>query len=127
MPLDSTDCSKIFTGNRGAEEIVGFTLWEKEKLIGAIFTHEKTWWNNDEIFIDEMFILPEYQRKGHGTELIKAVEKHIRKKNLAGMTLITYRTSLAPEFYIKNGFSNAEQVLYMSKAIVKEEQRSLLA
>lgn len=109
------------------KRFVGFTLWENEKLIGAIFTHEKTWWSNDEIFIDEMFVLPEYQRKGHGTELIQAVEKHILKKNLAGLTLTTYRTSFAPEFYKKNGFHDADHVLYMSKVIRKEDKKTMLA
>lgn len=109
------------------KRFVGFTLWEKEKLIGAIFTHEKTWWDTDEVFIDEMFILPEYQRRGHGTELIQAVEKHIRKKKLTGLTLTTCRTSLAPEFYVKNGFNESEHVLYMRKVVGKEDKATLLA
>lgn len=55
-----------------ARKFVGFVLEENEKIIGAMFAHEKIWWNNSELSIDEMFVQPEMQGNGCGSMLICA-------------------------------------------------------
>ncbi|WP_010243329.1 GNAT family N-acetyltransferase [Acetivibrio cellulolyticus] len=99
------------------KKFIGYTLWIDNVIKGAIFCHEKIWWNNNEIFIDEMFVSPEIQRQGYGTELLNIIENHIKEHNLAGFTLSTNRFTPAPNFYRKNGFSDAEHVLFMYKEI----------
>ena len=84
-----------------ANKFVGFVIEEEEKIIGAFFAHEKIWWNNSELFIDEMFILPELQRKGLGSMLIKTAEEYVTEHKLAGFTLSTNRYAPAPNFYKK--------------------------
>jgi len=108
--MDYVECKKF----------IGYTLWLDDVIIGAIFCHEKIWWNNneifiDEMFIDEMFISPEFQRQGYGTELLNVVENYIKEHDLAGFTLTTNRFAPAPNFYRKNGFFDAEHVLFMCK------------
>lgn len=100
-----------------SKKFVGYVLWMDGKIQGAIFCHEKIWWNSDEVFVDEMFISPELQRKGHGSELLKAVESYVKEHHLAGFTLSTNRYTPAPNFYRKNGFSDAKHVLFMYKEI----------
>lgn len=97
------------------KKFVGYVLTLDHKIIGAIFCHKKIWWNNSELFIDELFISPESQRKGYGTQLIQAAENYIKENNLAGFTLSTNRYAPAPNFYRKNGFVNADHVLFMFK------------
>ena len=104
---DFTDCKKF----------IGYTLWVDGDIKGAVFCHEKIWWNNSEIFVDEMFVLPSLQRKGYGTVLINAIEKYVREHKLAGLTLSTSRYTPAPTFYKKNGFLDAEHVLFMYKEV----------
>lgn len=99
------------------EKFVGFIIENNNNICGAIFCHEKIWWNNSEIFIDEMFIKPQIQNKGYGTQLIKAVEGYVKEHNLAGITLSTNRYTPAPKFYKKNGFCCAEHVMFMYKEI----------
>ncbi len=101
----------------GCSKFVGYTLLIDGAVKGAVFCHEKVWWNNSEIFIDEMFVSPEFQRQGYGTELLNAVEQYISEHKLAGFTLSTNRYSPAPDFYRKNGFSDAEHILFMYKVI----------
>lgn len=60
------------------KKFIGYTLWIDNVIKGAIFCHEKIWWNNNEIFIDEMFVSPEIQRQGYGTELLNIIENHIK-------------------------------------------------
>ncbi len=99
------------------KKFIGYTLWLDDEIKGAIFCHEKIWWNNSEIFIDEMFISTELQRQGYGTELLSVIENYIKEHNLAGFTLTTNRFAPATKFYRKNGFSDAEHVLFMFKEV----------
>lgn len=99
-------------------KFLGYTLVADNEIIGAIFTHEKIWWNNSEIFIDEMFITPAYQRQGYGTVLLQTVESYIKEHKLAGFTLTTNRFAPAPNFYRKNGFVDCDHVLYMGKEVI---------
>lgn len=101
------------------KKFVGFTAWEEEKLIGALFAHEKIWWNNSEVFIEEMFVLPEKQGQGIGTLVLKEVEKYINEKHFAGITLSTNKYAPAPKFYEKNEFMQCEHVIFMAKDMVE--------
>ena len=98
-----------------AKKFVGFVIKEDEKIIGAMFAHEKVWWNNSELFIDEMFILPQLQRSGKGSMLINAAEEYVAEHKLAGLTLSTNKYAPAPLFYRKNGFSDNECIVFMYK------------
>ena len=99
------------------KKFVGFIIEEDNVVIGAMFTHEKIWWNNSELFIDEMFIIPDMQRKGYGKMLIKAAENYVSEHKLAGFTLSTNKYAPAPNFYKKNGFSVCEHILFMCKEV----------
>ncbi len=97
------------------KKFVGFVIEENEKIIGALFAHEKIWWNNSELYIDEMFILPEMQRGGYGSMLINAAEEYVKEHSLAGITLCTNKYAPAPNFYRKNGFVDNEFIMFMYK------------
>lgn len=105
-----------------AKKFVGFVLEENEMVIGAVFAHEKIWWNNSELFIDEMFILPERQRCGYGSMLISATEEYVREHKLAGITLCTNQYAPAPNFYRKNGFMDNEAILFMYRTEASEKE-----
>ena len=99
------------------EKFVGYVVDEDGEILGGIFAHEKVWWNNTEIYVEEMFVKPELQRKGYGSMLIGEVEKYIKEKGLAGITLLTNKYAPAPNFYRKNGFVHSEHVILMAKEI----------
>ena len=98
-------------------KFVGYVLDNGEEIVGGIFAHEKVWWNNSEVFVEEMFVKPELQRKGYGSMLLGAVEEYISKKGLAGITLSTNKYAPAPLFYKKNGFVDCEHVIFMAKEV----------
>ena len=97
------------------KKFVGYVMEAEGEIVGGLFAHEKVWWNNSEVFVEEMFVKPEHQGKGYGTLLLKEVEKYIGEKGLAGITLSTNRYAPAPLFYKKNGFVDCEHVLFMCK------------
>lgn len=97
--------------------IVGFTLWDNGGLIGAAFCHEKTWWTKDELYVDEFYISPKYQRRGNGKLLLQTIEEYIKQHSLAGFTLLTDKNMPALDFYKKNKFSHADHVVFMYKEV----------
>lgn len=97
------------------KKFVGFVLEKDGKIEGALFAHEKIWWNNSELFIDEMFVRPENQRNGYGSMLIKAAEAYVKEHKLAGLTLCTNKYAPAPNFYRKNGFTDNGFIMFMYK------------
>ena len=55
------------------------------------------------VFVQDIIVLPEYQRKGIGTKLLKAVmEKY---KDVYQMELLTYNTGKTKAFYRSVGFT----------------------
>lgn len=99
-------------------KFVGYVVEDNSNVIAGLFAHEKVWWNNSEVLIEEMFVKPEMQGKRIGTALIHEVEKYVREKKLAGMTLSTNKYAPAPKFYEKNGFVNCEHVIFMAKEVL---------
>lgn len=98
-----------------AEKFVGLVLEEDSDIIGALFAHEKIWWNNSELYVDEVFITPVKQRGGYGSALLKAAEQYSAEHGLAGLTLCTNKYAPARDFYRKNGFSDNEYIVFMYK------------
>ena len=100
-----------------ASRFVGFGAEVDGVLIGAVFAHEKLWWNNTEVFIDEMFVRPSCQGQGAGRALMTRLEEYVADKGLAGLTLTTNRYAPAPDFYRRLGFSDRGHVLFMAKEV----------
>ncbi len=100
-----------------SKNFVGFVVAEGGEIIGAEFAHVKTWWTNDELFVDELFIRPEMQRKGFGRALLQHAEDYARSRGLAGVTLLTSKYMPAKAFYDKNGYLLAEHVIFMYKLV----------
>jgi aminoglycoside 6'-N-acetyltransferase I len=98
-------------------KFIGFVVVESDQIVGALFAHRKIWWTNDEIFIDELFIKPEHQRKGYGKMLMDKAEKISKELGLGGVTLLTNKYHPAKLFYEKNGYALAEHVIFMYKEV----------
>ena len=99
------------------KKFIGYVLEENKEIVGAVFAHEKVWWNNSEIFVEEMFVKPSLQRKGYGTMLLEKIGDTVKEKGFAGITLSTNKYAPAPKFYKKNGFEESGHVLFMYKEL----------
>lgn len=99
------------------DNFVGFVICNNEAVVGAMFMHRKTWWTNDELFVDELFITPHLQRHGYGESLLAHAEEYAKSKDLAGLTLLTNRYFPAKRFYEKHGYIQADHVVFMYKEL----------
>lgn len=100
-----------------SDQFVGFVICKDDAVIGAMFAHRKTWWTNDELFVDEFYIAPPFQRQGHGESLLEHAERYAKSQNLAGLTLLTNKYFPAKRFYEKHNYALAEHVIYMYKEV----------
>lgn len=99
------------------KKFIGYVAIDEDFLVGALFAHEKIWWYNDEVFIEEIFVIPNRQSQGIGTKLFGEVQKYVQHKRLAGITLATYKYAPVQRFYEKNGFIIYKHVQFMGKEI----------
>jgi aminoglycoside 6'-N-acetyltransferase I len=109
--------TKYLTEFMASDQFVGFVICENEIIAGALFAHRKTWWTNDELFVDELYVAPHLQRKGYGEKLLTHVEHYANSQGLAGLTLLTNQYFPAKAFYVKNGYAHAEPVVFMYKKL----------
>lgn len=105
-----------FTASR---DFVGWVAVEDGKLAGVLLGHRQTWWTQDELYVDELFVDPDYQGKGHGKRLLQAAEEHCVNNGLAGVTLLTNRHMPALAFYQQNGYTVGDHVIFLYKVVSK--------
>lgn len=96
-----------------SSRFVGFVIYEGEELVAAMFSHAKTWWIDDQLMIDELFVSAEAQGKGYGQTLINAAIEYTKNNNIGSITLMTHKYMPAVSFYEKNKFIKAEQYVLM--------------
>ena len=97
---------------------IGFVALDDDNaIVAAIFARKKTWWTNDEVFIEEFFVKPSMQNKGYGKRLLNYLENYCKENGLAGTTLLTNRYMPAKNFYEKNGYALADHVIFLYKEV----------
>jgi GNAT superfamily N-acetyltransferase len=96
-----------------APRFVGFVIYEGEALAAAMFAHAKTWWINDLLMIDELFVAASQQGKGYGQALMNSANEYAKRHDIGSVTLITHKYMPAFSFYEKNKFLPAEQYVLM--------------
>jgi ribosomal protein S18 acetylase RimI-like enzyme len=92
---------------------VGFVYEENKEVLGCIFALRKISGSKEEIYINEMAVLPERQGQGIGKQLLNAVKDYSKDKGLAGIVLYTSEYAPAAKFYEKNGFKLSKGTICM--------------
>lgn len=99
------------------ERFVGYKLRAGDVIVGAVLCHEKTWWTDDELVIDELYVDPQFRNLGCGALLVGEVEARIKERKLAGFTLLTDRNMPCVRFYERQGASHNDAVIMMYKIV----------
>lgn len=108
---------KYLTEYTESKSFIGFVLCEGETIAGAMFAHSKTWWTNNQLYIDELFISPDSQRSGYGKTMLDFAEKFAKENGLESISLMTNKFMPAYNFYNKLNYSEAEQFVFMFKQL----------
>ena len=95
------------------KRFVGYVYEENSEVLGCIFALCKISGSKEEIYINEMAVLPERQGHGIGKQLLNAVKDYSKEKGLAGIVLYTSEYAPAAKFYEKNGFKLSNGTICM--------------
>lgn len=87
-------------------ESLGLAAVEKGEIIGGILGFVDPYADYDMFFVSELFIVPEWKKRGVGRRLINALEEQLKAKNINTLELISINENV--EFYKKCGLNNGE-------------------
>jgi len=108
---------KYLTEYTDRGRFVGFVMTEGENIVGAMLGHSKTWWTNDLIYVDELFVSPDSRGKGYGKKLLNHVENYAMDEGYEVITLMTNKHMPAFEFYQHLDYIHAEHFVFLFKPI----------
>ena len=95
------------------KRFVGYVYEEAGAVIGCIFALCKISGSKQEIYINEMAVIPERQGQGIGKQLLDTVIEYSKNNGLAGIVLYTSEYAPAAKFYEKNGFKLSNGTICM--------------
>lgn len=111
------DAVNYLTEYMETKHFIGFVVCEDEKIVGAMFGHTKTWWTNNQLYIDELFVSAQSQGKGYGKKLIAETENYCRENEIEMITLMTNKFMPAIKFYNTIDFTKVDQYVFMFKQV----------
>lgn len=95
------------------KRFVGYVCEEAGELSGCIFALRRISGSKEEIYIQEMAVLPQWQGRGIGRDLLNAVKAYSEENGLAGIVLYTSEYAPAAKFYEKNGYKRSDGTICM--------------
>lgn len=95
-----------------------FAAEYEDRFIGWIhilFTPKIGKWKKGHLFVDEMWVMPDFRRKGVAMKLLTAIETVKQESQMDMVRLIT-DTEAARKLYEKYGFETVGQCVFMEKS-----------
>lgn len=96
---------------------LGLVALEGEEVIGFLFGVKRVWWSGDEFFVHEMCVKSNQQNKGIGKAMMDRLLEELEARSITHLSLLTDRGIPAEAFYKKNGFTEVERLVFLSRGV----------
>lgn len=94
----------------------GYVAILNREIVGCIICEILTWHTGKQLEVKEIFVFPQYQKKGIGKKLINYIKKIAKESGVTEVYLWTKKEQSLMEFYSDIGFcGNYEVVQFMKK------------
>ena len=113
---------RYFIDLSSAPRFKGFAYLDGDITIGACFGEISDYFSTVQYTIKEIFIDPLLQGKGLGSGFLIRVEEDLKKNKVDNVILSTSRSIKAYDFYIKNGYIESPETVFLVKFINKARQ-----
>lgn len=103
---------------------VGYVYEENGEIIGFAAGRNVTYLFGREYMIDEFCICPERQGRGTGSEMLAFIAADQKRSGTVNIVLNTSKGLPSEKFYLKNGFRQAENMIFMSLNLTESYYKS---
>ncbi len=89
----------------------GYLKIENGVVVSVAFGILQQYYDGLRYFLTDLFTTPNYQNKGHASDLLNYIKNQLRHEDIRQIMLISLNDELHNHFYNdKNGFSNREEL-----------------
>ena len=100
-----------------SEQSYGWECLSDGNVVGFILGSTMLFHYGRVFEINDLAVLPDYQRNGIATKLLKHCISEMKERGIKGINLITANEGALPEFYGRYGFEREEEVILMGMKI----------
>ena len=87
------------------------------KIIGILLGRRQYYIDSKELYVDEFFIIPNYQNQGIGKKFMEYIGEEMKQKEYSCIILLTEKSLPSEYFYSKIGFKTKDETIFMYKEI----------
>ncbi len=115
--LTKENIKEYFHNMYKKDDFEGFVYVQNKEIVAVCLGKDTTTFGNKIYEISEICVTNNLRGRGIGKAFMKDIERTLKKEKYICIQLSTKRTINAYDFYLKNGFSEKEDVVSMMKTL----------